>query len=328
MDQHGQDKPRRTAYHSRIAALAQPKHKLSIIHDINILTRRSQVSHIPPEQQQNIEAAPFETAPTEAELESLVSVAHRRSHSDRNEDYLRNNMGTVKQKIRNKLLRQKVDFADNTPCREEKGSPQRERIDRYNHDFEESLIRKKISSKCHTLPEERSSEPEERPLGGQRKRTWEETHGQLGCGQGRLIIVSRMNPQHALTTFRNIVIETARKSLSKSEEAEFLLRKYVNRHFRQGVRSFQQRPSKEAERETALKVSPVGCLRDRANQTARKRELKQLRKESIGLPLLLEGECGQDFSLQEKFNSKKMAAFLNAEPTRKKVVFSRRNMHH
>lgn len=136
-----------------------------------------------------------------------------------------------------------------------------------------------------------------------------------------------MNPQHALTKFKNIVIETARKPLSKSEEAEFLLRKYVNRHFRQGVRSFQQRTSKEAEREAALKVSPAGCLRDRLNQTARKRELKQLRKESIGLPLLLEGECDQDFSLQEKFNAKKMAALSNAEPSRKKVVFSRKNMH-
>lgn len=64
------------------------------------------------------------------------------------------------------------------------------------------------------------------------------------------------------------------------------------------MRSFQQRTSKEAEHEAALKVSPAGCLRDRLNQTARKRELKQLRKESIGLPLLLEGECDQDFSLQ------------------------------
>lgn len=147
------------------------------------------------------------------------------------------------------------------------------------------------------------------------------------CEQGRLIIVSRMNPQHALTKFKNIVIETARKSLTKSEEAEFLLRRYVNRHFRQGVRSFQQRSQKEAERETDIKVSPIGCLRDRLNQTARKRELKQLRKESIGLPFLLESECDQDFSLQEKFNSKKMTAFLNAEPSRKKVIFSRKNMH-
>lgn len=136
-----------------------------------------------------------------------------------------------------------------------------------------------------------------------------------------------MNPQHALAKFKNIVIETARKSLTKSEEAEFLLRKYVNRHFRQAVRSFKQRDSKETDREAGLKVSPVSCLQDRLNQTARKRELRQLRKESIGLPLLLEGECDQDFSLQEKLNSKKMAALLNAEPSRKKVVFSRKNIH-
>jgi hypothetical protein len=72
-----------------------------------------------------------------------------------NDDYLKHNMNTVKQKIRNKLLKQKVDFADTTPKHSQsekkeyiqQSLPERERIDKYNHDFEEYLIRKRINNK-------------------------------------------------------------------------------------------------------------------------------------------------------------------------------------
>jgi hypothetical protein len=69
-------------------------------------------------------------------------------------------MNTVKQKIRNKFLKQTVDFADSprpklSLCERRMRkdlSPERERINKYNHDFEEYLIRKKMNRKCNTLP--------------------------------------------------------------------------------------------------------------------------------------------------------------------------------
>jgi hypothetical protein len=83
-----------------------------------------------------------------------------------------------------------------------------------------------------------------RGLREKRGRTLHEVHELLNSTDGdesKMIIVSRLNPvQNTMGKFKNVLIETARKSLSKHEEAEFLLKRYVDRHFCKGIKAYQR----------------------------------------------------------------------------------------
>lgn len=85
--------------------------------------------------------------------------------------YLQQNVASVKEKIRDKLLRHRIDFADRSSShywsqqekadfRDIKVDRNRERVHRYNHDFEERQIRKRISIRqSHTEPAEQTARP-------------------------------------------------------------------------------------------------------------------------------------------------------------------------
>ena len=118
-------------------------------------------------------------------------------------------------------------------------------------------------------------------------------------GGSKMIIVSHLQPVKNNVKFKNILIETARKSMSKYDQAKLFIKKYVNKHLNRAIRSYQKplRASGDKREEDdfcSIKVksaiSPATFIKSPLNFTLAKKELNRLRKENIGLPLLLQAQ--------------------------------------
>jgi hypothetical protein len=119
----------------------------------------------------------LETLPTPREKLKQIR-SEMKECQEQKEDYLKHNLGTVKERIRSKFMRHRVDFADPSPKhvktepREHiRRTPRRNRIDRYNHDFEEYLIRRRISKKGKSLPTDTHISPSYRSIEGRQETT-------------------------------------------------------------------------------------------------------------------------------------------------------------
>jgi hypothetical protein len=109
-----------------------------------------------------------------------------------------------------------------------------------------------------------------------------------GLGQGcKMIVVSHWSPPHKGVKFKNALIETARKSMSKQQQAKLLLKKYVNHHFNRAIRSCEKPTTKihegrEEERDFCNLNVKTGTspsfIKSPLNYSLAKRELNKLRK--------------------------------------------------
>lgn len=154
-----------------------------------------------------------------------------------------------------------------------------------------------------------------------------------------------MQPGHALTKLKHYLADTASKSCSKAAEAEALLKRCSLD--RGGGTLEKQRKNKLAGearvagegraeggqkgRKEGVQAYPPANFARRLNCALLKRQVHQIRKESIGLPILLDSQENtlRESLLEERINAKKISCMLTLQddrPSRKYVVYSRKNL--